>query len=54
MSSLSQASKFSPTQEGGQDFAGGLVVKSLLAYTGDMDLMPGLGRSLGEGNGNPL
>ena len=54
MSSLSQASKFSPTQEGGQDFAGGLVVKSLLANTGDMDLMPGLGRSLGEGNGNPL
>ena len=54
MSSLSQASKFSPTQEGGQDFPGGLVVKSLLANTGDMDLMPGLGRSLGEGNGNPL
>ena len=54
MSSLSQASKFSQTQEGGQDFPGGLVVKSLLVNTGDKDLIPGLGRSLGEGNGNPL
>ena len=45
LSSLSQASKFSQTQGGGQDFPGGLVVKSLLANAGDTDLIPGLGRS---------
>ena len=54
LSSLSQASKFSQTQGGGQDFPGGLVVKSLLANAGDTDLIPGLGRPLEEGNGNPL
>ena len=34
-----------------------LVVKNLPANTGDINNMgsiPGLGRSLGEGNGNPL
>ena len=34
-----------------------LVVKNLPANTGairDLSLIPGLGRSLGEGNGNPL
>ena len=34
-----------------------LVVKNLLANTGDLrdvGLIPGLGRSPGEGNGNPL
>ena len=30
------------------------VVKNLLANAGDTGLIPGLGRSLGEGNGNPL
>ena len=30
------------------------VVKNLPANAGDMGLIPGLGRSLGEGNGNPL
>ena len=30
------------------------VVKNLPANPGDKDLIPGLGRSLGEGNGNPL
>ena len=29
-------------------------VKNLPANAGDMDLIPGLGRSPGEGNGNPL
>ena len=33
-------------------FSGGSVVKSLPAIVGD--LIPGLGRSPGEGNGNPL
>ena len=33
-------------------FLGGSVVKSLPA--GDIGLIPGLGRSSGEGNGNPL
>ena len=35
-------------------FLGGLVVKTLSADTGDTSLIPGSGRSPGEGNGNPL
>ena len=35
-------------------FSGGSVVKNLLASAGDTGSIPGLGRSLGEGNGNPL
>ena len=35
-------------------FAGGSVVKNLPAKTGDMGLIPGLGRSPGERNGNRL
>ena len=35
-------------------FPGGSVVKNPPANTGDWDLIPGLGRSPGEGNGNPL
>ena len=35
-------------------FPGGSVVKNLPANAGDMDLIPGLGRSPGEGNGNLL
>ena len=34
-------------------FHGGLVVKNPPANAGDADLIPGLGRSLGKGNGNP-
>ena len=30
------------------------IVKNLPLYGGDPGLIPGLGRSLGEGNGNPL
>ena len=30
------------------------MVKNLPANTGDMDLIHGLGRSPGEGNGNPF
>ena len=30
------------------------MVKNLPANAGDTDLIPGLGRSSGEGNGNPL
>ena len=33
---------------------GGPVVKNPPANAGDMDLIPGSGRSSGEGNGNPL
>ena len=33
-------------------FPGGSVVKNLPAIAGDTHLVPGLGRSLGEGNGN--
>ena len=35
-------------------FPGGSVVKNLLVNAGDAGLIPGLGRSPGEGNGNPL
>ena len=35
-------------------FPGGSVVKNLPANAGDVGLIPGLGRSLEEGNGNPL
>ena len=35
-------------------FLGGSVVKSLPANAGDVGLIPGMGRSPGEGNGNPL
>ena len=40
-----------------EDFPGGIVVKDLPANTGDekdMDSIPGSGRSLGAGSGNPL
>ena len=35
-------------------FSGGSVVKNPPASVGDVDLIPGWGRSPGEGNGNPL
>ena len=35
-------------------FPGGSVVKNPPAYAGDTGSIPGLGRSLGEGNDNPL
>ena len=35
-------------------FPGGSVVKNPPASAGDMGLIPGSGRSPGEGNGNPL
>ena len=35
-------------------FPGSSVVKSLPASAGDVDLIPELGRSPGEGNGDPL
>ena len=35
-------------------FSGGSVVKNLPANAGDGGSVTGLGRSLGEGNGNPL
>ena len=36
------------------DFPGGTVVKNLPANAGDLDSIPGSGRSPEEGNGNPL
>ena len=36
------------------NFLGGSEVKNLLANVGDTGLIPGLGRSPGEGIGNPL
>ena len=35
-------------------FLGGSVVKNLAANTRDASLIPGSGKSPGEGNGNPL
>ena len=35
-------------------FPGGSVVKNLPANAGDVGSIPGLGRSPGEGNGNPI
>ena len=35
-------------------FLSGSVVKNPSASAGDTGLIPGLGRALGEGNGNPL
>ena len=35
-------------------FPGGSVVKNLPANAGDVVLIPGLGRSPGEGSGNPF
>ena len=37
-----------------EGFPGGSVVKNMPANARDMGLIPGLGRSSGEGNGNPL
>ena len=39
---------------GQKGFPGGSVVKNLPANAGDVRLIPELGRSPGEGNGNPL
>ena len=35
-------------------FPGGAMVKNLPANAGDMGSIPGVGRSPGGGNGNPL
>ena len=38
----------------GKGFPGGSEVKAHTCNAGDMGSIPGLGRFLGEGNGNPL
>ena len=40
--------------KGNGGIPGGSVVKNPPADAGDISLIPGLGRSPGEGNGNPL
>ena len=35
-------------------FSGSLEVKASACNAGDLDSIPGLGKSPGEGNGNPL
>ena len=42
------------SRRGNRDFPGGSVVKNLPANARDPGLIPGSGRSPGEGNGNPL
>ena len=39
---------------GKEDFPGGSDGKASVYNVGDLGLIPGLGRSPGEGNGNPL
>ena len=54
---LSQISTYNPYIYIHTSFPNGLVVKNLPASagdTGDKGYVPGLGRSLGEGNVNPL
>ena len=49
--------EFEPTQfylEVVLDFPGGSDGKASAYNAGNLGLIPGLGRSLGEGNGNPL
>ena len=46
--------EFRDVYEFGVGFPGGSVIKNLPDNTGDLSLFPGSGRSLGEGNGNPL
>jgi len=41
-------------QKKGRGFSGGSDGKESACNVGDLDLNPGLGRSPGEGNGNPL
>ena len=41
-------------QKKGRGFSGGSDGKESTCNVGDLDLNPGLGRSPGEGNGNPL
>ena len=43
-----------PAQSNEGDLPGISVVKNPPANAGDSNLIPGLGRSPGEGNGNPL
>ena len=45
---------FSKSLKNEHGFPGDSVVKNLPASAGDVGLIPGLGRSPGEGNGNPL
>ena len=45
-------SKYSTTDEQLRDFPGGLDSKESTCNVGDLDSIPGSGRSLGEGNGN--
>ena len=37
-----------------RSFPGGAMVENLPANAGDMDLIPGLGRTPGGGSGNPF
>ena len=45
---------FTSLLEAERGLSGGLVVKNPPANAGDLGLIPGSGRSLGEGNRNPL
>ena len=45
---------FAMNYKGKECFPGGSEVKASACNAGDLGLIPGLGRSPGEGNGNPL
>ena len=49
-----QLAHLSPTLSGIDRLPGGLVGKEFACNAGDVGSIPGLGRSPGEGNGNPF
>ena len=49
-----QQYNFESPNENSQGFPGGLAIKNPPANAGDAGLIPGSGRSSGDGNGNPL
>ena len=54
LTKVSVLSLASPPCEWGIDFLGGSDGKASACNAGDTGSIPGLGRSPGEGNGNPL
>ena len=49
-----QTTQFKLCTKGYMDFPGGSEGKASVCNAGDPGLIPGLGRSPGEGNGSPL
>ena len=54
ITSMENYLEISTKREGFQGFPGGSEGKASACNVGDLGSIPGLGRSPGEGNGNPL